>query len=210
MEVLGFEQTKKILQKYKIPFCRTEIFNSQDKALAYAEKIGFPVVLKVHGSTIFHKSDIGGVKIGISNKEEFYLAWAEIRNNSELKKIEGILVQEMVKGNELTIGMKRDKQFGPVLMFGLGGIFIEILKDVAFRVAPIDKKQALKMIAEIKGYKLLQGYRGKEGVNINKLSALLVNIARLSLREEKILSIDFNPVMANKKAILVADFRLIT
>ncbi|MFA5086842.1 MAG: acetate--CoA ligase family protein [Candidatus Paceibacterota bacterium] len=209
MEVLGFEQTKKILQKYRIPFCRTEIFNSQDKALAYAEKIGFPVVLKVHGSTIFHKSDIGGVKVGISNKEEFYLAWAEIRENSELKKIEGILVQEMVKGTELTVGMKRDSQFGPVLMFGLGGIFVEILKDVAFRAAPINKKQALEMIAEIKGYKLLQGYRGKEGININKLAALLVNIARLSLREQKILSIDFNPVMANKKAVLVADFRLI-
>ena len=209
MEVLGFEQTKKLLEKYKIPFCKTEIFNSQNKAVEYAKKIGFPIVLKVHGSTIFHKSDIGGVKLGINNEQEFYKAWQEIKENSELKKIEGILVQQMTKGSEIAVGMKRDQQFGPVVMFGLGGIFIEILKDVSFRMAPVNKSQALSMIEEIKGYRLLQGYRGKEGVNIGKLASLLVNISNLCIKEEKILSLDFNPIMASKKSIIVADFRLI-
>lgn len=209
MEVLSFKETKNLLLKYKIPFCKTEIFNSRVKAWVYAKKIGFPIVLKVHGRTIFHKSDIGGVKTNINNEVDFYKAWEEMRENSELKNIEGILVQEMVKGNELTIGMKRDGQFGPVLMFGLGGVFIEVLKDVAFRVAPVNKKEALSMIQEIKGYKLLQGYRNEEGVNINKLAAMLSNISKLSMKEEKIASVDFNPVMANKKSILVADFRLV-
>jgi len=209
MEILSFEQTKKILKKYKIPFCRTEIFNSQEKALAFAEKIKFPVVLKIHSRTIFHKSDIGGVKIGIQNSEEFNQAWKEISTNSQLKNIEGILVQEMVKGNELVLGMKRDNQFGPIVMFGLGGIFIEILKDVSFRIAPIDKKQAIEMVKEIKGYRLLEGYRGKKGIDIKKLTDLLIKISNLAIKEKNILSLDFNPIMANDKEVLVADFRLI-
>jgi succinyl-CoA synthetase beta subunit len=209
MEILSFEETKKILLKYKIPFCKTEIFNSKEKALAFAKKTGFPIVLKIHSRTIFHKSEIGGVKTGINNVDEFSAAWDEMKENSELRNIEGILVQEMVSGNEMAIGMKRDPQFGPVLMVGLGGIFIEVLKDVAFRIAPIEKAEALKMIKEIKGYKLLEGYRNREGVNMAKLAALLVNLSKLSANEEKILSIDFNPVMGNNKSVLVADFRLI-
>ncbi len=209
MEILSFEETKKILKKYKISFCRTEIFNSQEKALAFAEKIGFPVVLKIHSRTIFHKSDIGGVKTGIQNLEEFHQAWKEISTNSQLKNIEGILVQEMVQGSELALGMKRDNQFGPILMFGLGGIFIEVLKDVSFRIAPIDRKQALEMIKEIKGYRLLEGYRGKKGVDIKKITDLIIKISNLAIKEKNILSLDFNPIMANDKKVLVADFRLI-
>ncbi|MFA5009581.1 MAG: acetate--CoA ligase family protein [Candidatus Paceibacterota bacterium] len=209
MEILSFEETKKILKKYKIPFCRTEIFNSQEKALAFAEKIKFPVVLKIHSRIIFHKSDIGGVKTGIQNSEEFNQAWKEISTNSQLKNIEGILVQEMVKGSELVLGMKRDNQFGPIVMFGLGGIFIEILKDVSFRIAPIDKKQAIEMVKEIKGYRLLEGYRGKKGIDIKKLTDLLIKISNLAIKEKNILSLDFNPIMANDKEVLVADFRLI-
>jgi acyl-CoA synthetase (NDP forming) len=209
MEILSFSETRKMLLKYKIPFCKTEIFNSKEKALAYAQKIGFPIVLKIHSRTIFHKSEIGGVRVGINNEDDFVEVWNEMKENTELRNIEGILVQEMINGNEMAIGMKRDPQFGPVLMVGLGGIFIEVLKDVAFRIAPIEKDEALKMIKEIKGYKLLEGYRNREGVNIDKLAVLLVNLSKLSINEKKILSIDFNPVMGNSKSVLVADFRLI-
>jgi acyl-CoA synthetase (NDP forming) len=208
MEILSFEETRKLLLKYKIPFCKTEIFNSKEKALAYVKKIGFPIALKIHSRTIFHKSEIGGVKVGINNEEEFSVAWDEMKQNTELRNIEGILVQEMVSGNEIAIGMKRDPQFGPVLMVGLGGIFIEVLKDVAFRIAPMEKSEAIKMIKEIKGYKLLEGYRNREGVNVDKLAMLLVNLSKLSIKEKNILSIDFNPVMGNNKNVLVADFRL--
>lgn len=206
MEILNFEKTRILLKKYKIPFCRTEIFKSSVKALDFAKKIGFPVVLKIHSAEIFHKSEVGGVKAGIKNEEEFLKAWNEL---SQLKNIEGILVQEMIQGVEMVIGIKRDEQFGPVLMFGLGGIFVEILKDVAFRVGILNRKQALEMIQEIKGYKLLQGYRNQEGVNLSQLADSLVKISRLANERKEIMAIDFNPVIGSKKSILVADFRIV-
>jgi acetyl-CoA synthetase (ADP-forming) len=209
MEILSFEETRNLLMKYKLPFCRTEIFNSKEKALVFAKQIGFPVALKIHAQKIFHKSEIGGVKIDIKNDEEFIASWEEIEKNIEGKNIEGILVQEMVLGSEVAIGMKRDSQFGPVLMFGLGGIFIEIIKDVSLRIAPINISEATSMIKEIKGFKILDGARGKTKVDLVRIAEMLVNISNLSMREEKIQSIDFNPVMVTDKQALIADFRII-
>jgi len=209
MEILSFEETKKLLVKYKLPFCRTEIFNSKEKALSFAQKLGFPVVLKVHAQKIFHKSEIGGVKTNIKDKEELGKAWEEISKNVEGKNIEGILVQEMLKGNEVAIGMKRDSQFGPVLMFGLGGIFIEIIKDVSFRIAPIDKKEAMEMIKETKGFKILEGARGRKKADLDKIAEIIVGLSNLSMKEENIKSIDFNPVMVDENRACIADFRII-
>jgi acyl-CoA synthetase (NDP forming) len=209
MEILSFEETKKLLLKYKLPFCRTEIFNSKEKALVFAEQIGFPVALKIHAQKIFHKSEIGGVKINIKNREEFEEAYKEIEKNIEGKNIEGILVQEMCGGNEVALGMKRDLQFGPVLMFGLGGIFIEIIKDVSLRVAPITKEEAIEMIKETKGVKILEGARGKKKADLDKIAEMLVNLSNLSMKEERIQSIDFNPVMINGNNICITDFRII-
>jgi acyl-CoA synthetase (NDP forming) len=209
MEILSFEETKRLLLKYKLPFCRTEIFNSKEKALAFAEKLGFPVVLKVHAQKIFHKSEIGGVKTNIKNREEFEKSWEEIEKSIRGRNIEGMLVQEMRSGNEIALGMKRDSQFGPVLMFGLGGIFIEIIKDVSLRVAPIDKEEALQMIKEIKGIKILEGARGKKKADLEKIAEMLVNLSNLSMKEERIQSIDFNPVMVDGSKVCIADFRII-
>lgn len=208
MNILSFRETEIILSKYKIPFCRTEIFNSKEKAFLFAQKIGFPVALKVHGQKVFHKSEIGGVKVNIK-EDDFDDAWEEIMKNVEGKIIEGILVQEMFYGNEVAIGMNRDDQFGPTIMFGLGGIFIEILKDVSLRVVPINKNEALEMIKEIKGFKILDGARGNKKANINSLVDILVNVSNLSLKEEQIKSIDFNPIIVNESKALVADFRII-
>lgn len=209
MEILSFEETRRLLLKYKLPFCRTEIFNSKEKATAFAEKLGFPVVLKVHAQKIFHKSEIGGVKTNIQNKEEFDKAWDEIEKNIRGKNIEGMLVQEMCSGNEVALGMKRDPQFGPVLLFGLGGIFIEIIKDVSLRVAPIDKEEALKMIKETKGVKILEGARGKKRADLENIAEMLVNLSALSIKEKNIQSIDFNPVMVEGNKACIADFRII-
>jgi len=209
MEILSFEETKKLLLKYKLPFCRTEIFNSKEKALLFAEKIGFPVVLKVHAQKIFHKSEIGGVRIDIKDREEFEKEWEQLQKNVEGKNIEGILVQEMCPGNEIALGMKRDDQFGPVLMFGLGGIFIEIIKDVSLRVAPIAKEEALGMIRETKGAKILEGARGKKKADLDKIAEMIVDLSNLSMKEENIQSIDFNPVMVSGSNICIADFRII-
>ena len=106
MEILSFEETKKLLMKYKLPLCKTEIFNSKEKAAVYANKIGYPIVLKVHAQKIFHKSEVGGVKVNIKSDDELYSAWDEIMGNIQGKNIEGILVQEMVLGNEMAVGMK--------------------------------------------------------------------------------------------------------
>ncbi|MFA5755380.1 MAG: acetate--CoA ligase family protein [Candidatus Paceibacterota bacterium] len=209
MEILGFKETEIILSKYKIPFCKTEIFNSKEKALLFAQKIGFPVVLKVHGQRVFHKSELRGVKVGIENKEDFISSWDEMIKNVSGRNIEGLLVQEMVSGSEVAIGMKRDNQFGPVIMFGLGGIFIEIIKDFSLRIAPINLEESLEMIKEIKGFKILDGARGKEKVNIKQLAQILVNLSTLSIKEEKIKSIDFNPIIINKKRALATDFRIV-
>ncbi len=207
MNILSFQETERILSKYKIPFCKTEIFNSKEKAFSFAQKIGFPVVLKIYGQKVLHKSDLGGVKINIK-EEDFDLAWEEITDNVRGKLIDGILVQEMLYGEEIVIGMNRDDQFGPTIMFGLGGIFVEVIRDFSLRVAPINKKEAMEMIREVKGFKLLNGARGKEKVNINSLADILIKISTLSMKEE-IKSIDFNPVIVNSSKALVADFRII-
>lgn len=206
MEILSFKETKDILLKYKMPFCQTGIFESLSKALIYAEEIGFPVVLKVHGSNVFHRTEKGGVATNIKTREEFRKEWNNITEN--FKNIEGILVQEMVKGKELIIGMKRDEQFGPVLMFGMGGIYTELYKDVSLRVASITKKEVEEMIKETKAYEIVKGFRG-EGVNEEKLVDLLVKLSNLSIKERMIKSIDFNPVIGNKKEVLIVDFKIV-
>jgi len=209
MEILSFEETRNILSKYKLPFCRTEIFNSKDKAIPFAEKIGYPVVLKVHAQKIFHKSEVGGVRVNIRDAEELSKAWDEIIENIEGKNIEGILVQEMLSGNEVALGMKRDEQFGPVIMFGLGGIFIEIIKDVSLRIAPVGREEALEMMKETKGFKILEGARGRKKVDVAKIAEIIANLSILSMKEEQIKSIDFNPVIIDDKKALIADFRII-
>jgi carbamoylphosphate synthase large subunit len=206
MEILSFKQTKDILLKYKMPFCQTEIFESLSKALTYAEEIGFPVVLKVYGKDVFHRTEKGGVAANIKTREEFRREWNNITEN--FKNIEGILVQEMVKGRELIIGMKRDEQFGPVLMFGMGGIYTELYKDVSLKIAPISKKEIEEMIKETKAHEIVKGFRG-EGINEEKIVDLIFKLSSLSVKERTIKSIDFNPVIGNKKEVLVVDFKIV-
>jgi len=211
MTILDFQRTKELLLKYKIPFSQTEIAKSKKEALISAKRIGYPVVLKIVCADIFHRSDIGGVKVGIGNEEELKKAWDEIliqiKKIKPKVKIEGILVQKMEKGIEVAVGMKRDPQFGPVLMFGLGGVFIEVLKDVVFRVAPVGEKEALKMIKEIKGYKILEGYRSQKPANIKKIAKIISNLSKLSLAEKEIKEIDLNPIIVNESEALACDFK---
>lgn len=206
MSILGLKDTKKLLLKYKIPFFKTEIFKSEKKAVKFAQKIGFPVVLKVFSSQIFHRTDVGGVKIGIKNKLALKKAFFDL---SKIKGTEGILIQKMGFGKEVALGMKRDLQFGPVLMFGLGGIFIEVLKDISLRICPVFQKEAFKMIREIKGYPVLKGQRGQKPVNIKGLAKIITTLSKLSLKEKNIKEIDLNPVIVNEKWAKVADFKFL-
>jgi len=206
MPLLNFSETKKLFLKYKLPVLRAELFESERKALAFAKKIGFPVVLKIWSSNILHRTDIGGVRVGIDNQKNFKKAFFDLQ---KIKNIEGVIVQKMGDGKQLFLGMKRDEQFGPVIAFGLGGIFVEVLKDVSFRICPVSKIEAQKMIRDIKGFPILRGQRGQVGINIEALIILILKISRLSLKEKQIKEIDFNPAIADKKGIFLADFKII-
>ena len=213
MNLLNFNKTKKLLLKYKIPFCESYLAASKKEALKFAKKIGYPVVLKISSPDILHKTDVGGIKIGIKSENELKRAFSEILTNVKKKKpqakIEGILVQEQVSGKEVVVGMKRDLTFGPVLMFGLGGIFVEVLKDVVFRVIPVGKGEGLKMIKEIKGFEVLRGFRGEKPVNIGEITEIIIKLSKLSLEEGSIKEIDLNPIIVDEKRALVVDARFL-
>ena len=210
---LNFIKSKDILSKYGILSCQEKHVGSKKEAFLFAEKIGFPVVLKIFSPDVHHITDVGGLKQGIKNKKELEKAWDDILSSVKKNKpkalIDGFLIQEEVKGVEIMIGMKRSREFGPVLMFGLGGILVEVLKDVSFGITPISRSIAIRMIKEIKGYKILKGFRGSPAVNLEKLIDVLINLSRLSLENPEIKEIDFNPIIVNnKKALLVDTFFL--
>ena len=211
--ILNFNKTKEILKKYKIPFCKSEIFISKDRALKFAKKSGFPVVLKIFSPDILHRTDIGGVKIGIKNEKEFKSAFDGILNSVKKKmpraKIDGILVQKMAEGTEIILGMKRDKVFGPIIMFGGGGIFTELLKDVSLGICPLNRKEARNMIRKTKIFKILKGFRGYPKVNLEKLIQLILNFSKLAQKEEIIKEIDLNPVIVSKKQTIVVDVKFL-
>ena len=155
-------ESKKIVAAYNIPVVKVDVARDVDEAIEKAKEIGFPVVLKIFSPDILHKSDVGGVKVNLKNEEELRKAYEEIMNNVKSRvpnaSIEGVVVQEFAPdGLEVIIGGLFDQFFGPVIMFGLGGIWVELLKDVTFRLAPIDEREADEMIKEIKGYKFLTG-----------------------------------------------------
>lgn len=206
--MLGFYQTKKLLQKYKIPLVKGEIISTKDEALNFAKKYNFPLVLKIFSPEILHKTDIGGVILNIDNQNLLLKSWQKIKHLAKRKNAQ-ILIQKQIEGKQIIAGAKCDQVFGPVVVFGLGGIFVEVLKDVSFRIAPITKKEAKEMIKEIKGYKILEGTRGEKGVNINKIAEILVNLSKLISNEKQIKEIDLNPVIVNEKEALVVDAKII-
>ena len=209
MANLSFTQSKKLLSKYNIFSCKEKLVSTKKEALSFAEKIGFPVVLKIFSTDLPHITDVGGLKQGIGNKKELEKSWDDIlflvKKNKPKAIIEGFLVQEEVSGVEIVIGMKRSIEFGPVLMFGLGGTLVEVLKDVSFGVVPISRSIAKKMIKKVKGYELLKGFRGSEVVNLEKIIDILVNLSKLSMENKNVQEIDLNPIIVNSKKALIVD-----
>ena len=198
MKQLEFKKSLELLKKYHID-CANSRFIESEKEL---DKIKYPIAMKVADDEIVHKSDVGGVIIGIRDKKD------AIDSFKKLKKIgNDIIIQDMKKGNEIVIGMKRDSQFGPVIMFGLGGIFVEAIKDVSFRVCPTGKREAMDMIRETKVYNILKGMRGEKSANINAIIDMITKVSELSLKEKKINEIDLNPVIVNNKEAVVVDAR---
>jgi acyl-CoA synthetase (NDP forming) len=206
-------EAKQILTKAGISVTKTYLATSPEEAVALSRKVGFPVVLKIVSPEVLHKSDAGGVKVGIKTASQVKKAYADIIVNVSGKfpgaKILGIAVQHMApNGTEVIIGMTRDPQFGPTLMFGMGGILVELLKDVSFRVIPINRTNAKDMIQEIKSYKLLTGFRGQPPVDIEALEEMLIKVSHFIEDNPQIKELDLNPVFVYTEGAIAVDARI--
>ncbi|MHA2405435.1 MAG: acetate--CoA ligase family protein [Candidatus Hermodarchaeia archaeon] len=207
-------ESKTIMQVYKLPVTQFEIAETEEAAVKAAETIGFPVVLKILSPDVIHKSDVGGVLVNIKDadavREGYQTIITTVKKHKENARIRGIFVEEFAqKGVEVIIGALKDPQFGPALMFGLGGIFVEVLKDVSFRVAPITKYDAKEMIQEIKGYPILTGIRGQEARDIKALTNILLQVSKLVIDYPVINQLDLNPVFSYAKGAKCVDARII-
>jgi acyl-CoA synthetase (NDP forming) len=188
-----------ILKAYGLEFPRSILVRSPMEAGEAARELGRSVALKIQSPQILHKTEAGGVKLGIESPAEAEAAFQEILSKAATYKedavIEGVLVQEMLPaGQEIIVGMKRDEALGPVIMFGLGGVFVEVLQDVSLRVAPLTPQDAREMVEEIKGYKILQGYRGSPPSDIEAIWELLLQVSRFALENPTVQELDLNPV----------------
>lgn len=213
-KVLTEIEAKQILGEAGITCTSTVLATSKEKAVSISEELGYPVVLKVSSVDISHKSDAGGVKVNLKSKAEVVEAFEAImkscRNYDPKATIEGVSVQPMARpGTEIIMGMTKDNSFGPVVMFGLGGIFVEVLKDVSFRIVPIEKSDAVDMMEEIQGKKILDGYRGKEPADKERLQKMLVQLSDFVNATPGIEEIDMNPVFAYSDGAMVVDARII-
>jgi len=207
-------ESKELIKSAGIPVVEAKLARTKAEAVSLSKKMGFPVVLKIVSPDVVHKSDSGGVRLGLANAIQVGKAYSEIlsaiKKHHPKAKIEGISVQKMAHpGVEVIIGMTKDEQFGPVLMFGLGGILVEVLKDVSFRIVPLTKRDASQMIKEIKGYPLLQGYRGQEPADIPLLEALILKVSDFIDKNPEIKELDLNPVFAYKDGAVAVDARVI-
>jgi acyl-CoA synthetase (NDP forming) len=207
-------ESKELIKQAGISVSETKLAKSGEEASSLSRQLGFPVVLKVASADIVHKSDAGGVKLGLRTSKQVGKAYDDIlgaiRQKYPQAAIQGVSVQKMARpGVEVIIGMSKDAQFGPVLMFGLGGILVEVLKDVSFRIVPLARRDAAEMIREIKGYPLLEGYRGQEAVDVSNLEEMLLKVSEFVEKYPEIKELDLNPIFAYGRGAIAVDARVI-
>lgn len=207
-------EAKQVLEDAGVPVSPARLATTKDAAAKMADELGYPIVLKIVSPQITHKSDVGGVALNLGSSAEVAAAFDTIVASAKKAvpdaTIDGVAVQRMEKqGIEVIIGMTTDPQFGPVLMFGLGGVMVEILKDVAFRVVPINERDARQMINEIKGKPLLDGYRGSDAADIGKLQELLLKVSSFIETHPEVAELDLNPVFAYKDGAKAVDARIV-
>ncbi len=207
-------EAKELLKQAGVDVVDTRLATSKEKAVAISQELGFPVALKIASSDVVHKSDAGGVKLGLKTAAQVGKAYDDIvkaiKKQFPEAKIQGVSVQKMARpGVEVIIGMSKDAQFGPVLMFGLGGILVEVLKDVAFRIVPLLPRDAKEMIREIKGYPLLDGYRGQEPVDVANLEKLILKVSDFVEKNPEVKELDLNPIFAYRDGAVAVDARVI-
>jgi acyl-CoA synthetase (NDP forming) len=207
-------EAKQVLEEAGVPVSPARLAKTADEAAQVAQSLGFPIVLKIVSPQITHKSDVGGVALNLNSADEVKAAFERVVASAKKAEpsatIEGVAVQRMERaGTEVIVGMTTDPQFGPVMMFGLGGVMVEILKDVAFRVVPINERDARQMIDEIKGKPLLDGYRGSEPADIGKLRELLLKVSSFIEQHPEVAELDLNPVFAYKDGAIAVDARIV-
>ena len=205
MQIFTEYKAEEFLEKEGFPVAERKLFHSKEWAFSYAKSLGFPVVLKIASDKLLHKTELNAVRLNV-NSDNFY----NIYNELEKYKIEkhGIVVQKYVNGKYLIIGVKNDSTFGHVILAGIGGIFAELINDVSFRVLPIAKKDCLEMLKELKGYKLLSGFRGDK-VNVNAVVNVMLKISKLINKYPEIQELDINPLVANSRDTKIVDARIV-
>jgi acyl-CoA synthetase (NDP forming) len=219
MKKLPDKKTELLLKRFNIPYPRYVLARTEEQAVKASMKLGFPVVMKISSPDILHKTEAKCVILRIGDPNSARSAYRQIIKNAKVFKkkarIEGVVVYEMVPSGtrEVIIGAKQDPHFGPVLMFGLGGILVEVLRDVSFRVIPIERRDAREMIKEIRGFKILEGVRGKKPVNFSALEESLLRVSKMvwanSGKGLRIQELDINPLFIDEKRVWAADVRIL-
>lgn len=202
--------SKTMLQKWGLPTGEFKLVNSAQDAAEAGIELGFPIVMKIVSDQIIHKTEAGGIFLNVQDEEQAMNAYEKLISNAKAYNpeaiIDGVLISPMVKsGVEVIVGGMYDIQFGPVIMFGLGGVFVEIFKDVKFRMAPVDKSEAIKMIQSIQAYPMLCGARGQQPVNMDALAELLVKVSEYLAENQDVAEIDINPVICYDDKVLILD-----
>jgi acyl-CoA synthetase (NDP forming) len=203
-------ESKIILKELGLNVTKQYLAKNKEEAIKYADEIGYPVVMKLMAEDIVHKSDVGAVRLNISTKEDAEKEFDALMNIQATGE-KAVSVQEMAKKpiTEIIIGSLQDPQFGPAVMFGIGGVMVEIMKDVSFRITPLTPYDAEEMIKEIKAYKILDGYRGSPKVDIQAIKETLLIISEFADKHTEIAEMDLNPVFAYENGINVVDARII-
>ncbi|MCP5110640.1 MAG: acetyl CoA synthetase subunit alpha, partial [bacterium] len=213
--LLTEHESKQVLAAYGIPTVPSEIANSSEEAVAAADRIGYPVVLKLHSETVTHKTDVGGVQLNLKGADAVKAAFDGIKQSVEERATSadfmGVTVQPMIKffGYELIVGSSIDPQFGPVLLFGMGGQLVEVFKDRSLALPPLNTTLARRMMEQTKIYEALKGVRGRKPVNMAALEGLMVRFSRLVVEQKWIKEIDINPLLVSSEGLLALDARVL-
>lgn len=211
--LLSEVEAKAMLAQHGVPVTDTRLAASVDDAVAIADQLGYPVALKVVADEITHKTDVGGVELGIADADQLRAAAQRIHDAVSAAAsgaAAGLSVQPMAApGTEVILGITQDQQFGPVLMFGLGGVFVEVLKDVAFRVVPLEPRDAAEMIREIQGFAVLEGFRGAEPADLSAIEAMLLQLSDFAQAHPDVAELDLNPVFARPDGAIAVDARIV-
>lgn len=215
--LLSEVEAKAMLARHGVPVTDTRLAASVDDAVAIADQLGYPVALKVVADDITHKTDVGGVELGIADADQLRAAAQRIHDavaaaapSATPGAAAGLSVQPMAApGTEVILGITQDQQFGPVLMFGLGGVFVEVLKDVAFRVVPLEPRDAAEMIREIQGFAVLEGFRGAEPADLSAIEAMLLQLSDFAQAHPDVAELDLNPVFARPDGAIAVDARIV-